>query len=152
MLPLRAGASSRFGYVLQLVLINPLRRAPRARAVPAPARRSPSILVNGLLIVFGPGRAQRADVDYATRESFELGPLLIDKPRVYAAAASAVAVTAAAVCVLPLRAASARRSAPAPTIRSARVVVGLNVKQLYALTFGLGAACVAAAGVHRCAG
>ena len=41
---------------------------------------------------------------------------------------------------------SVRRSAPAPTTTLARWSVGLNVKRLYALTFGIGAACVGAAG------
>ena len=78
-------------------------------------------------------------------DSFALGPLIVDATKVYAAAA-AIAGRGGAVRVLPLRADSARRSAPAPTTTPARWWSGSTCKRLYALTFGLGAACVGAAG------
>ena len=88
------------------------------------------------------GRAQRPD-DYQL-DSFELGPLLVDKVRVYAAVAAVVATALlAAFFRLTLTGKAIRACADNPL--GARVV-GLTVTHLYALTFGLGAACVAVAG------
>jgi branched-chain amino acid transport system permease protein len=93
-------------------------------------------------MMFGPD-ARNIQVDYQL-ESFELGPLLFDKARAYGAG---VAVAAAAALL-----AFFRFSATGKAIRACAdnhlgaLVVGLNVKRLYALTFGLGSACVAVAG------
>ena len=51
------------------------------------------MLVNVLLMVFGPD-ARNVQVDYQL-ESFELGQLLVDKARVYAAGAAVVAARGA---------------------------------------------------------
>ena len=74
-------------------------------------------MVNVLLIVFGPD-AQNVQTSYSF-DSFQIGPLIVDATKVYAAVAALV-VAARAVCLLPLYARSARRSAPAPTITPAR--------------------------------
>ena len=96
-----------------------------------------------LLIIFGP---DAQSVRTATRfDSFQIGSLIVDATKVYAAGA-AHRRRGRAVRLLPLHRLPARRSAPAPTIYTGALVVGLNVKRLYALTFGLGAACVGAAG------
>jgi len=100
------------------------------------------ILVNGQLVIFGPN-ARNVQVAYAL-DSFQLGGLIIDKVRVYAALA---ALGAAAVLF-----AFFRRTLTGTAIRACAdnhlgaLVVGLDVKHLYALTFGIGAACVGAAG------
>jgi branched-chain amino acid transport system permease protein len=130
-----------FGYVLQTGLINPFITRPEhsqfmlliAVAI---------IMTNALLMLFGP-EARSVQVDYQL-ESFELGGVLLDKARVYAASA---AVVAAALLFAFFRFALTGKSirACADNYLGARVV-GLNVRRLYGLTFGLGAACVAVAG------
>jgi len=130
-----------FGYVLQTGLINPFITRPEhtqfmlliALAI---------IMTNALLMLFGP-EARSVQVDYQL-ESFELGGVLLDKVRLYAAS---VAVVAAASLFAFFRFTLTGKSirACADNHLGARVV-GLNVKRLYGLTFGLGAACVAVAG------
>jgi branched-chain amino acid transport system permease protein len=101
------------------------------------------ILVNVLLILFGPD-ARSVQVSYAF-DSFEVGPLIVDATKLYAALAALV-VTAALVSFFQFTALGAAIRACADNYTGA-LVVGLDVKHLYALTFGLGAACVGAAGV-----
>jgi len=130
-----------FGYVLQTGLINPFITRPEhsqfmlliAVAI---------IMTNALLALFGP-EARSVQVDYQL-ESFELGGVLLDKARLYAASA---AVVAAALLFAFFRFTLTGKSirACADNYLGARIV-GLNVKHLYGLTFGLGAACVAVAG------
>ena len=73
-----------------------------------------------------------------------IGPLFIDKTRVYAAS-RAVVVSAALFGFFRYTATGTAIRACADNLTGA-AVVGLNVKHLYALTFGLGLACVGAAG------
>ena len=102
------------------------------------------ILVNALLMIFGPD-ARNVQRRLPARVASSSGRLIVDAaPSTPPCAASSSA--AAPVRVLPLHADRARRSAPAPTTMLGAQVVGLDVKRLYALTFGLGAACVGAAG------
>jgi branched-chain amino acid transport system permease protein len=130
-----------FGYFLQTGLVNPFITRPEhtqfmlliALAI---------IMTNGLLMLFGP-EARSVQVDYQL-ESFELGGVLLDKARLYAASAAVVAAASLfAFFRFTLTGKSIR--ACADNHLGARVV-GLNVKRLYGLTFGLGAACVAVAG------
>ena len=100
------------------------------------------ILVNGLLMIFGPD-ARNVNVDYQL-ESFELGKVLIDKARLYAAAAAVV--SAAALFAFFKFTLTGKAIRACADNHLGAQVVGLNVKHLYALTFGLGAACVAVAG------
>jgi branched-chain amino acid transport system permease protein len=130
-----------FGYFLQTGLVNPFITRPEhtqfmlliALAI---------IMTNALLMLFGP-EARSVQVDYQL-ESFELGGVLLDKARLYAASAAVVAAASLfAFFRFTLTGKSIR--ACADNHLGARVV-GLNVKRLYGLTFGLGAACVAVAG------
>jgi branched-chain amino acid transport system permease protein len=100
------------------------------------------IMVNALLMLFGPD-ARNVQVDYQL-EAFELGPLLFDKARVYAATAAVIA-TALLSAFFRLTLTGKAIRACADNYLGAKVV-GLDVKRLYALTFGLGAVCVAIAG------
>lgn len=100
------------------------------------------ILVNGLLLAFGPD-ARNVQVDYAL-DSYEIGPLLIDKVRVICAAV-AVAACAVLFAIFRFTAFGKAIRACADNLLGARVV-GLDVRHLYGLTFGLGAACVGVAG------
>jgi branched-chain amino acid transport system permease protein len=129
------------GYALQAGLINPFVNRPEhmqfillvAVAI---------IIVNTLLIIFGPD-ARSVQTSYSF-DSFAVGPLIVDATKFYAGAA-AVAVAAALFLFF-------RRTRVGIAIRACAdnytgaLVVGLDVKRLYALTFALGAACVGAAG------
>ena len=131
-----------FGYVLQARLINPFITRPEytqflllvAVAI---------IIVNLLLIVYGPD-AKTVQVSYAY-DSFQLGRLIVDATKLYAGlAAIVVAIALFAFFQYTRLGTSIRACADNYT---GALVVGLDVKHLYALTFGIGAACVGAAGV-----
>jgi branched-chain amino acid transport system permease protein len=130
-----------FGYLLQLSVINPFIARPEhsqfmlliAIAI---------IIVNSLLIIFGPD-AHSVQTSYAF-DSFALGPLIVDATKLYAGVA-AMLVAAALFAFFRYAPIGKAIRACADNYTGA-LVVGLNVKQLYALAFGLGAACVGAAG------
>jgi branched-chain amino acid transport system permease protein len=136
-----AGVLFALGYVMQASLINPFITRPEysqfmlliAVAI---------IIVNVLLIVFGPD-ARNVQTSYSF-DSFLLGPLIIDATKVYAGAATLV-ITAALFAFFRFAPLGKAIRACADNYTGA-LVVGLNVKRLYALAFGLGAACVGAAG------
>ena len=101
------------------------------------------IVVNALLIIFGPD-AQTVQVGYAF-DSYQVGPVIVDATKAYAGlAAIVVAVGLFAFFRYTTLGTAIRACADNYT---GALVVGLDVKHLYALTFGLGAACVGAAGV-----
>jgi branched-chain amino acid transport system permease protein len=100
------------------------------------------IMVNALLVSFGPD-ARNVQVDYQL-ESFAIGPILFDKARRYAAG-MALAASAALFAFFRFSLTGKAIRACADNYLGARVV-GLDVKRYYALTFGLGSACVAVAG------
>jgi branched-chain amino acid transport system permease protein len=129
------------GYALQAGLINPfITRPPHAQFMLLVAVGL--IVTNALLMAFGPD-ARSVQLDYQL-ESFELGALLIDKPRLYAAGLALA--TAAALWAFFRFARTGVAIRACADNHFAAQVVGLNVKRLYALTFGLGAVCVAVAG------
>jgi branched-chain amino acid transport system permease protein len=131
-----------FGYVLQVRLINPFITRPEhtqflllvAVAI---------IIVNLLLIAFGPD-AQTVQASYAF-DSYQIGPLIVDATKLYAGLA-AIVVAFALFSFFQYSRIGTTIRACADNYTGA-LVVGLDVKHLYALTFGLGAACVGAAGV-----
>jgi branched-chain amino acid transport system permease protein len=129
------------GYALQAGIINPFITRPEHSQFMLLVAVA-IILVNALLIVFGPD-ARNVQVDYQL-ESYEIGRLLIDKARVFAAG---LAIVAALLLFSFFRFTLTGKAirACADNYLGARVV-GLNVKHLYALTFGLGSSCVAVAG------
>jgi len=93
-------------------------------------------------MIFGPdARSVRLD---SLLESIELGPLLIDRGKLYAALV-AVGTAAALFCFFRFTRSGTAIRACADNWLGAKVV-GLDVNQLYALAFGLGTLCVAAAG------
>jgi branched-chain amino acid transport system permease protein len=129
------------GYLLQSLLINPfVGRAEHEQFILLVGLGM--VIVNGLLMIFGPD-ARPTNLSYAL-DSYEIGPLLIDKARLLAAAAALV--------VAALLFGFFRWTATGTAIRACAdnlvgaAVVGLDVKRLYALTFGIGLACVGAAG------
>jgi len=130
-----------FGYALQAGLINPFITRPEHSQFMLLVAVA-IIMVNALLMIFGPD-ARNVQTDYQL-ESFEIGRILVDKARLYAAL---VAVGAAAVLFAFFRLTLTGKAirACADNYLGAKVV-GLNVKKYYSLTFGLGSACVAVAG------
>ena len=100
------------------------------------------ILSSSMLMAFGPD-ARNVQIDYAY-DSYAFHGVLLDKVRLLAAAG---ALGGAAVLWMLFRftrlGKSIRACADNP---SGAYVVGLNVKRLYAVTFGIGAACVGSAG------
>ena len=130
-----------FGYALQAGVINPFITRPEhsqflllvAVAI---------IMVNVLLIVFGPD-SQNVQTSYAY-DSFQVGRLIVDATKLYAGIA-AIVVAAALFAFFQYTPLGIAIRACADNYTGA-LVVGLDVKRLYALTFGLGSACVGAAG------
>jgi branched-chain amino acid transport system permease protein len=131
-----------FGYALQAGVINPFITRPDymqflllvAIAI---------IIVNVLLILFGPD-AKGIQTSYSY-DSFQIGKLIIDATKAYAGLAALV-VAAALFAFFKYTTLGTSIRACADNYTGA-LVVGLDVKHLYALTFGLGSACVGAAGV-----
>jgi branched-chain amino acid transport system permease protein len=140
MLPIAAVLFA-LGYVMQLGLINPFIGRPEHSQFMLLVAIA-IILVNALLIVFGPD-ARNVQTSYAF-DSFAIGPLIVDATKTYAGAA-AIAVSAALFAFFRFAPIGKAIRACADNYTGA-LVVGLDVKRLYALTFGLGAACVGAAG------
>ncbi len=136
-----AAAFFALGYALQSGLINPFITRPEHSQFMLLVAVA-IIMVNGLLVGFGPD-ARNVQVDYQL-ESWALGPILFDKARVYAAGMAMLASTALFSFFRFTLAGKAIRAC-ADNYLGARVV-GLNVHRYYALTFGLGSACVAIAG------
>ncbi len=130
-----------FGYALHSAVIHPFVTRPEhsqfilllALAI---------ILTNSLLILFGPD-ARAVSLDYLL-EPIEFGPLLIDRGKLYA---GLIAFGAAAGLFALFRFTHTGTAirACADNWLGAKVV-GLDVKRLYALAFGLGSACGGIAG------
>jgi branched-chain amino acid transport system permease protein len=129
------------GYALQAGLINPFITRPEHSQFMLLVAVA-LIMVNALLIGFGPS-ARSVQLDYLL-ESIEVGALLLDRGKVYAALV-ALATSALLFAFFKLTRTGKAIRACADNYLGAKVV-GLNVKHLYALTFGLGSACVAVAG------
>ena len=136
-----AGALFALGYALQAGIINPFINRPEHSQfillVPVAL-----IIVNLLLIVFGPD-ARSVQTSYSF-DSFALGALIVDATKVYAAVVS-VLIAAALFAFFRFAPLGKAIRACADNYTGA-LVVGLDIKRLYALTFGIGAACVGAAG------
>jgi branched-chain amino acid transport system permease protein len=129
------------GYALQRGLIN--------RYIARPEHEQfllllavATIITASLLMGFGPD-ARNVQLAYAY-DSYQLGGLLLDKVRVLAAAGAALGAAALWAFFRFTRTGKAIRACA--DNQFAAQVVGLDVKRLYAITFGLGAACVGVAG------
>lgn len=139
--PVAAALLFGFGYVLQSVVIERVAHLADHMQFLLMAAIA-IILISASLMVFGPD-AQGAQLPYAF-DSFQIGPLIIDKVRLYAGVA--------ALFVAGLLFAFFRFTSTGKAIRACgdnpagALVVGLNVRHMYALTFGIGTACLGAAG------
>jgi len=140
-LPVIAAVSFAAGYGLQRGFIN--------RYIARPEHEQfllllaiAIMLTSATLMAFGPD-ARNVQLDYAY-DSYEFHGILVDKVRVLAAFGAIAGVAALWAFFRFSRTGKAIRAcADNPT--GARVV-GLNVERLYAVTFGIGTACVGAAG------
>jgi len=131
-----------FGYALQAGLINPFISRPEHSQFLLLVALA-LIIANTLLILFGPD-ARTVQTSYAF-DSFQWGALIVDATKLYAGGA---AILAAALLFVFFRFAAVGKAIRACADNyTGALVVGLDVKRLYALTFGIGAACVGAAGV-----
>ena len=140
MLPIAAVLFA-FGYLLQMGVINPfISRPEHSQFILLVAVAL--IIVNVLLIMFGPD-ARSVQTGYSF-DSFAVGALIVDATKVYAGTAAVVAAAALFAFFRFTRLGQAIRAC-ADNYAGA-LVVGLDVHRLYALTFGIGAACVGAAG------
>jgi len=140
MLPI-AAAFFALGFALQTLVINPFVGRPEHDQFILLVGIA-IVIVNGMLMVFGPN-AKAVNLPYAF-DSYLIGALIIDKVRVYSAV-TALAIAAALFAFFRYTRTGTAIRACADNLAGA-AVVGLNVKRLYALTFGVGLACVGAAG------
>ena len=129
------------GFLLQTVLINAFIGRPEHDQFILLVGVA-IIIVNVLLMTFGPD-AQPTNLSYAF-DSYSIGPLFVDKVRIYSAVAALAIASGLFAFFRYTRVGIAIRACADNLVGAA--VVGLNVKRLYAVTFGLGLACVGAAG------
>jgi branched-chain amino acid transport system permease protein len=129
------------GYALQRSLISPFIGRPEHQQFLLLLAVA-ILLVNACLAIAGPdSRGVQLESQF---DSYELGPLVFDAVRLHAA------IAAVAIAGLLWFFFTATRTGK--SIRAAAdnhmgaLVVGLDVRRLYAFTFGVGAACVGAAG------
>jgi branched-chain amino acid transport system permease protein len=141
-LPLVAALLFAFGYGLQISIVNRFINVPQYQQFLLLLAVG-IVLTNAMLLGFGPD-ARSIQVDYAF-DSFDVGVLILDKVRIYAAGTAAIIATALFLFFRFTRTGKAIRAC-ADNFLGAQVV-GLNIRRLYAVTFGIGAACVGAAGV-----
>ncbi len=140
-IPLVCAVLFGFGYLLQATVIQRVAHLPDHMQFLLLAAVAIA-MVSACLIVFGPD-AQNVQLDYAL-DSFAVGELILDKTRVYAAVA-AVIIAAGLLGFFKYAATGRAIRACADNYLGAQVV-GLNVGRLYAFTFGVGSACIGAAG------
>ena len=129
------------GYAMQMVIINPFISRPEHSQFMLMVAIA-IIIVNSLLMIFGPD-AQAVQTSYSF-DSYAFGLVIVDATKLYAGLA-AIFVAAALFAFFQYAPLGKAIRACADNYTGA-LVVGLDVKQLYALSFGLGAACVGAAG------
>jgi branched-chain amino acid transport system permease protein len=141
--PLAAALLFGFGYLLQHYVVRRVAHLPDHMQFLLLAAIA-IMMVSGTLVVFGPdAQGVSGELPYATA-SLAVGKLIVDLPRLLAAGA---AVGVALLLLLFFKVTPTGRAirACADNYLGAKVV-GLPVDRLYALTFGVGAACIGAAG------
>jgi branched-chain amino acid transport system permease protein len=140
-LPLIAVLFFMLGYGLQRALISPFIGRPEHQQFLLLLAVA-IILVNGCLAIAGPdSRGVQMDSQF---DSYELGPLVFDAVRLHAAVAAVVIAGLLWLFFKHTRTGKSIRAAADNNMGA--LVVGLDVRRLYAFTFGVGAACVGAAG------
>jgi branched-chain amino acid transport system permease protein len=140
-LPLIAVVFFGLGYGLQRGVISPFINRPEHQQFLLLLAIA-TLLANGCLAIAGPdSRGVQLEAQF---DSYELGPLVFDAVRVHAAVA-ALAI-AGLLWLFFTRTRTGKAIRAAADNHMGALVVGLDVRRLYAFTFGVGAACVGAAG------
>ena len=140
-LPLIAVLFFFMGYALQRGLISPFIGRPEHQQFLLLLGVA-LILVNVCLAVVGPdSHGIQLDSQF---DSYEVGPLVLDAVRLHAAIGAIVIASLLWLFFTRTRIGKSIRAAADNNMGA--LVVGLNVRRLYAVTFGVGAACVGAAG------
>jgi branched-chain amino acid transport system permease protein len=139
--PVVAAALFVLGYALQRGLLN--------RFIARPEHEQfilmlgvAALLTSTMLMVFGPDAAS-VETSYAL-DSFAIGSLIVDKVRVFAATGAVISMALLWAFFRMSRTGKAIRACADNPVGAA--VAGLDVGRFYATAFGIGAACVAAAG------
>jgi branched-chain amino acid transport system permease protein len=140
-LPVIAAIFFAAGYALQRGLISPFIGRPEHQQFLLLLAVA-ILLVNAALAIAGPdSRGVQLESQF---DSYELGPLVFDAVRLHAALA-AVAI-AGLLWLFFTRTRTGKSIRAAADNHMGALVVGLDVRRLYAFTFGVGATCVGAAG------
>jgi branched-chain amino acid transport system permease protein len=100
------------------------------------------LITSSTLMIFGPD-ARNVQLDYGF-DSYEVGGLLLDKVRVFAALGAIAGAGGLWAFFRFARTGKAIRACADNQVGAE--AVGLDVKRLFAVTFGIGTACVGAAG------
>ena len=129
------------GYALQRVVISPFIGRPEHQQFLLLLAIA-ILLVNACLVIAGPdSRGVQMESQF---DSYELGPFVFDAVRVHAALTAVVIAGLLWLFFTRTRTGKSIRAAADNNLGA--LVVGLDVRRLYAFTFGVGAACVGAAG------
>jgi branched-chain amino acid transport system permease protein len=129
------------GYALQRAVISPFIGRPEHQQFLLLLAIA-ILLVNVSLVIAGPdARGVQMDSQF---DSYELGPFVFDAVRVHAALTAVVIAGLLWLFFTRTRTGKSIRAAADNNLGA--LVVGLDVRRLYAFTFGVGAACVGAAG------
>ena len=129
------------GYALQRAVISPFIGRPEHQQFLLLLAIA-ILLVNACLVIAGPdARGVQMESQF---DSYELGPFVFDAVRLHAALAAVVIAGLLWLFFTRTRTGKSIRAAADNNLGA--LVVGLDVRRLYAFTFGVGAACVGAAG------
>jgi branched-chain amino acid transport system permease protein len=140
-LPLIAVLFFGAGYVLQRGLVSPFIGRPEHQQFLLLLGLA-LVLVNICLAVVGPdSHGVQLDSQF---DSYQVGPIVLDAVRLHAAIGAVVIAGLLWLFFTHTRIGKSIRAAA--DNHTGALVVGLNVQRLYAITFGVGAACVGGAG------
>jgi branched-chain amino acid transport system permease protein len=140
-MPFIAVALFGFGYLLQDWVIR--RVAHLADHMQFLLMAAVAVMLIAVCLMVFKGDAQGVRVRYAL-DSFAIGPLIVDKVKVYAGVAALITSGALFAFFRYTDTGKAIRACGDNYVGA--LVVGLNVRRMFALTFGMGCACLGAAG------
>jgi branched-chain amino acid transport system permease protein len=136
-----AGALFGIGYLLQRVVVNRILEFPEAMQI-IPMVGAALIFENGARLIWGPD--YRSPASKLSLSSIWLGGVMIDVPRLLA---FLIAILITALVLLFLKYTDIGKSIrSAADNRLGALLVGTDVNKVYAICFGIGTACVGAAG------
>jgi branched-chain amino acid transport system permease protein len=140
-LPICAAIMFGIGYVVQRVFVNRILDLPEAMQVLVLVGLG-IIFENGTLMIWG-----GSDISPKTSlalSSLRLGPLTVDAPRLVAFVLAIVITLAVLIFLKKTTLGKAIRAAA--DNRFGALIIGTHINRLYGICFGIGAACVGAAG------